>query len=142
MVTKHFPFLTEIPVISEGTMFNFDKPQFKGQEKRNNARVKWMFDQCIKTLSRSMLLSRDHRRFKLLEEQEVAKLVIQILEQSAFERPFYNKTLLRRMFSSYRNGNGAFHRLFTIVLYIELWHWLFLDPDGPIFFNPKGFQCE
>jgi len=142
MVTKHFPFLTEIPVISEGAMFNFDKPQFKGQEKRNNAPVKLMFDECIKMLGRSMLISRDHRRFKLLEEQEVAKLVIQILEQSAFERPFYNKNLLRQIFSSYRNGNGAFHRLFIIVLYIELWHWLFLDRDGPMFFNPKGFQCE
>jgi hypothetical protein len=65
------------------------------------------------------------------------QLVIRILEEKHFDRPFYNKRLLRRLFSAYRNGHVIYHHLFTLVFYIELWHLLFLDEDSPLLFEPK-----
>ncbi len=61
-----------------------------------------------------------------------------MLEEKHFDRPFYNKRLLRRLFSAYRNGHVMYHHLFTIVFYIELWHLLFVDEDSSILFDPRN----
>ena len=71
------------------------------------------------------------------DEHETAGLVIRVLQQKHFDRPIYNKRMLRRMFAAYSAGNGTYHKLFVFVFYIELWHLLFVDEDSPALFNPR-----
>ena len=140
MLRKHFPVLTEVPAFSSNALFRFEREGWK----REHA-------QEAPTAPNSSLLKRWSRRAsKVLgavgvpnyrtrtQEHESAGLVIRILQEKHFERPFYNKRLLRRMFASYRRGNGVYHKLFTFVFYIELWHLLFVDEDSPLLFDPRN----
>ena len=68
------------------------------------------------------------------------EVVVQVLEYKNFDRPFYHKRLLRRLFRAYRNGVVFLHNLFALVFYIELWHLLFVDEDSPLLFNPRASE--
>jgi hypothetical protein len=137
MLRRHFPILTEVPVFSGGSLFRFDSEELGREQARApglGKRLKTWSRRASKVLGAIGVPS----YHTWTEEHEFAGLVIRVLQKKHFDRPFYNKRLLRRLFASYRRGNGAYHKLFTLVFYIELWHLLFLDEDSPLLFEPRN----
>ncbi len=142
MLKKHFPFLTTIPIISGGSTYDFSNPEMKTSKKsttrleRISRRISkvWRFR---KTFNKSTQANRAS-----IGGFNSAQLIIHILEKKNFDRPFYNKQLLRRLFASYRNGNPVYHKLFKLIFYIELWHLLFIDKESDILFCPDNFALS
>lgn len=139
MLKKHFPYLTIVPIISGGSTYDFSDTEMKASKKgvtRLHAITRrlskaWRFRKVLKKAKQTNQAT--------AEGFKSAQLIIHILEKKMFDRPFYNKTLLRRLFASYRNGNAVYHKLFKLVFYIELWHLLFIDEDSDILFCPNNF---
>ncbi len=142
MLRKHFPVLTEVPAFSSNSLFRFDRDGWKREQAQSptpSSLFKRWSRRAFKVLG--AIGVPNYRTYRTrTEEHESAGLVIRILEEKHFDRPFYNKRLLRRLFTSYRRGNGAYHKLFTFVFYIELWHLLFVDEDSPLLFDPSNLQ--
>jgi hypothetical protein len=141
MLRRHFPVLTEVPAFSGSSLFRFDDQELGREQARApgpSKRLKTWSRRASKALG-AIGMPRYRTR---TEEHESAPLVIRVLERKHFDRPFYNKRLLRRLFSAYRAGNGAYHKLFTFVFYIELWHLLFVDEDSPILFGPRNLELS
>jgi hypothetical protein len=142
MLRKHFPILTEVPAFSGGSLFRFDgdeltrqHAQAPGPRRRLREGLKRIAGRASKALG---AIGAPGGRRTRTDERETAELVIRVLEHKNFERPFYNRRVLRRLFAAYRGGNGAYHGLFVLVFYIELWHLLFVDEDSPILFDPRN----
>jgi len=138
LLRKHFPVLAEVPVFSSSSLFRFDSDELSRQHTQvpgMRERLRRIWGRGSKALG-AMGVAGGHRM--RTDEQQSARLVIRILEHKHFDRPIYNKRALRRMFAAYRAGNGAYHKLFVLVFYIELWHLLFVDEDSPMLFNPRG----
>ena len=144
MLRQHFPALTEVPVNSGGFEFRFDADELK-------KRVPPLLGDSKLRLARALLFLKISFTARLSKGQArkgpvlpprlsrlPVELVIEILEHKNFDRPFYNKRLLRRVFRAYRNGVVFLHNLFALVFYIELWHLLFVDEDSPLLFNPRA----
>lgn len=146
MLKEHFPLLAEVPVNSGGYEFKFDSAELQKEELTFLEYVKLRLARALLFLkiSLTMRLSRDRAHNEPTLPSRLSRLpvelVIEILEQKNFDRPFYNKRLLRRLFRAYRNGVVMYHNLFEIVFYIELWHLLFVDEDSPILFDPKNLS--
>ena len=141
MLRKHFPVLTEVPVLSGSSLFRFEGDETRGeyaQASDPSRHLKGWSRRASKALG--AIVGTPGRRTTRTEEHESARLVIRVLEQKHFDRPLYNKRLLRRLFSAYRAGNGAYHKLFALVFYIELWHLLFVDEDSPLLFEPRNVR--
>jgi asparagine synthetase B (glutamine-hydrolysing) len=138
LLRKQFPVLAEVPVFSSSSLFRFDSDELRRQHTDvpgPRERFRGISRRASKALG-ALGVPGGHRM--RTDEQESARLVIRVLEQKYFDRPIYNKRALRRLFATYRAGNGAYHKLFILVFYIELWHLLFVDEDSPILFNPRG----
>jgi asparagine synthase (glutamine-hydrolysing) len=142
LLRKEFPVLAEVPVFSSSSLFRFDSDELRRHHAREPStrerlreRLRGISERAYKALGAMGVPG--GRRMRT-DEQQSARLVIRVLEQKRFDRPIYNKRVLRRLFAAYRAGNGAYHRLFVLVFYIELWHLLFVDKDSPILFNPRG----
>lgn len=139
VLRRHFPILTQVPIVSGGTVFSTQTLQstsasdqlHPGLKKRAKytRKVRRIVGTIVRLFARSG---------KEVESQQAAALVIRILEQRYFDRPIYNTRILRRLFALYRNGNMRFHKLFVVAFYIELWHLLFIDKDSSVLFNPKN----
>ncbi len=142
MLKKHFPYLTTVPIISGGSTYDFNDTEMKTSRKgitRLQAITRriskaWRFRKALKKSSQASQAT--------AEGFKSAQLIIHILEKKMFDRPFYNKKLLQRLFASYRNGNAVYHKLFKLVFYIELWHLLFIDEDSDILFCPNNFALS
>ena len=99
-------------------------------------------------ISLSTWISRNHtREYPALptggyDSRLPPQLVIRVLKEKHFDRPYYNKKLLRRLFAAYRDGHVIYHELFTLVFYIELWHLLFVDADSPLLFHPRNLELS
>jgi hypothetical protein len=138
LLRTQFPVLAEVPVFSSGSLFRFDSDELRRQHGRGASpgeRLNGFLGRASKALGAMGVPGGQRMR---TEEQRSASLVIRVLEQKHFDRPIYNKRALRRMFAAYRAGNGAYHKLFMLAFYIELWHLLFVDEDSPMLFNPRG----
>jgi hypothetical protein len=142
MLRRHFPVLAEVPIFSGNSLFRFDGHELGRQHaevpaprERLKKRLRRMWGRTSKALGAMGVLGARHRT--RTEEHGSASLVIRVLQQKNFDRPIYNKRVLRRLFAAYRAGNGTYHKLFVIAFYIELWHLLFVDEDSPILFNPR-----
>jgi hypothetical protein len=145
MIKKHFPLLAKAPVSSGGYAFHFHSAELEREEPTLLDDLKLRLTRALLLLKVSLTtrLSRGHAFKKLMLPSRLSRLppevVVQVLEYKNFDRPFYNKRLLRRLFRAYRNGVVVYHNLFGLVFYIELWHLLFVDEDSPALFNPKSF---
>ncbi len=147
LLLKHFPFLTRVPVTSGNSTWQFGSD---GVSKRTTKETLGRASTMLTTVWGMLMLdsrlgkgargSRSHRTRPF--EHEAAKLIIPTLERKQFDRPFYNTRLLRRLFAAYRNGNSAYHKLFALVFYIELWHQLFIDDDSSALFNPSDLTIH
>ncbi len=139
LLKKEFAFLTQVPVISGGGVYTFDSDTFKAVYRTRTERVRRALSRAAKVVK---WFSGKYVRnsYRMTEDYESASLIIATMEIKNFERPIYNKRLLRKLFAMYRNGNGLYHRLFTVVFYIELWHLLFIDADSPMLFKPENFE--
>ena len=146
MIKKHFPVLSEVPVNSGGFEFRFDGPELEKEEPTLLDVLKLRLARALLFLKVSFAarLSRGHARKGPALPSRLSRLpvelVIEVLQRKNFERPFYNKRLLRRLFRAYRNGVVAYHNLFALVFYVELWHLLFVDEDSPILFDPRNLH--
>jgi Glutamine amidotransferase domain/Asparagine synthase len=145
MLRRHFPILAEVPIFSGNSLFCFDGNELGRQHARVPAprerlkkRLRQMWGRASKALGAVGVPGARHRT--RTDEHGSASLVISVLQQKNFDRPIYNKWLLRRLFAAYRAGNGTYHKLFVIVFYIELWHLLFVDEDSPVLFNPRDLR--
>ncbi|MDQ3862693.1 MAG: hypothetical protein M3317_04190, partial [Actinomycetota bacterium] len=147
-IREHFPVLAEVPVNSGGYDFRFD-----GAELEKHAAT--LLDYLKLRLARALLfmkisLAGRFSRERVRKEPVVSarlsrlptELVISVLEHKNFDRPFYNKWLLRRLFRAYCNGMVVYHNLFGLVFYIELWHLLFVDGDSPLLFDPGKLRLS
>lgn len=134
------PLLTKIPLISGVSLFNFktDDPDKSNPKKGFLKRILKQVKERIPPGTREILMNFVYKHRGSTNNPRSAELIVYVLQIKNFERPFYNKQLLRRLFESYRKGNLIYHRLFEIVFYIDLWHLLFIDKDSPILFNPKN----
>ena len=138
MLRRHFPVLTEVPAFSGNSLFRFDGNEWK-RENAATPRPRGALTRIAGRVSKALgAIAGMPGHLTRTEEHESAALVIRILEKKHFDRPLYNKRLLRRLFSAYRHGNGAYHKLFTLVFYIELWHLLFVDEDSSLLFDPRN----
>jgi asparagine synthetase B (glutamine-hydrolysing) len=148
VLRRHFPILTEVPVHSGGFMFNFNTDELtrrysiKRRIRRTRKRISKVSRFLQISLSRSMS-GTPIREYPALptggyDSHLPPQLVIRVLEEKHFDRPFYNKRLLRRLFAAYRDGHVMYHELFTNVFYIELWYLLFVDEDSSLLFDPKN----
>jgi hypothetical protein len=138
LLRTQFPVLAEVPVFSSSSLFSFDSDELRRQHGRVSSpgeRLSGILGRASKALGAMGVPGGQRMR---TDEQGSASLVIRVLEQKHFDRPIYNRRALRRMFAAYRAGNGAYHKLFVLAFYIELWHLLFVDEDSPMFFNPRG----
>jgi len=143
MLRKHFPLLAEVPVISGGFEFHFASDELRKQRSvGSRLKLKLARAWLYLRVSASRWTSRtDMRKYSPLAKRPTRlppELLIYVVQKKNFDRPFYNKRLLRRLFTAYRNGLFICHPLFAIVFYIELWHLLFADEDSPILFNPRN----
>jgi asparagine synthetase B (glutamine-hydrolysing) len=139
LMRESFPSLTKVPVISGGSVYYFDK----NYSQLTNEFV----DKTQSSLKQILKGFNVKRKFKSLthtyptkHERHLSRLVISILREQHFDRPFYNREKLSRLFTEYCNGNPLYHDLFMIVFHIELWHLLFQDENSPILFDTKGFE--
>lgn len=140
MLRETFPLLTKVPLISGVSLYDLNsndspknRPAKKGFLKKALKQIKNKLPPGI----REVVMNNVYKYRGQTYDPQTVKLIVHVLSIKDFDRPFYNKTLLRRLFKSYRNGNLIYHRLFEIVFYIDLWHLLFIDKDSPILFNPK-----
>ncbi len=140
MLRETFPLLTKVPLLSGVALYDLNRtdspknrPGKKGLLKKTLKQIKNMLPPGI----REIVMNYVYKYRGLTYDPQSVKLIVHVLSIKNFDRPFYNKVLLRRLFESYRNGNLVYHRLFEIVFYIELWHLLFIDKDSPILFNPN-----
>jgi hypothetical protein len=144
MLRQHFPALTEVPVNSGGFEFRFDNDELKKRDPTLLGDLKLRLARALLFLKISFTarLSKGQARTGPVLPPRLSRLpvelVIEILEHKNFDRPFYNKRLLRRLFRAYRNGVVVYHNLFALVFYVELWHLLFVDEDSPLLFNPRA----
>ena len=115
-----------VPIISGGQALPLDMTMtmcLRQYAEGPQARVKSVLGQFNpKRVVKSAL-----RRPSTQEEREKMQTMLFVLGQTNFDRPFYNTAQLRAMFAAYRDGAMLYHELFTLVLYIELWHLLLLD---------------
>lgn len=131
MLQQHFSFLTEVPAFSGNAVFRFDGDTIRKRPLTARKRIKRMARDMLKPLVASRKSTYDYKS---------SPLIISVLEKTYFDRPIYNKTVLRSLFTQYRRGNARYHHLFKLAFYIELWHMLFLDRDSPIYLNPMNVQ--
>ena len=142
LLRTQFPILAEVPVFSSGSLFRFDGDELRRQHGRGPGPGERL-NQVLGRASKAMgAVGVPGGRRMRTDEQRSATLVIRVLEQKHFDRPIYNKRALRRMFAAYRAGNGAYHKLFMLAFYIELWHLLFVDKDSPMLFDPRGLPRD
>ena len=122
LLKRHFPQLTEVPVVSGGRILPFapERRLEQGWLARNFSRI------------RRLLSAR----------RDSADSIIRILQIRNFDRPFYRRRLLRVLFAFYRRRISILHPLFKAVCYIELWHLLFFDTNSPLRFDPDGLGVE
>jgi hypothetical protein len=148
MIKERFPVLAEVPVHSGGYEFHFDSEELEKRDPSLVEVLKLRLARALLFMKISLLerFSPRHTRDEPIITTRLsrlpAELVILILEHKNFDRPYYNKRLLRRLFKSYRNGMVVYHNLFAIVYYIELWHLLFVDEDSPLLFDPKNLETS
>jgi hypothetical protein len=145
MMRRHFPVLAEVPIFSGNSLFRFDGDELGRQHAQVPALRERLRNRLRRTWGRASKVlgamgTRGVRHRTRTDEHGSASLVIRVLQQKHFDRPIYNKRVLRRLFAAYRAGNGTYHKLFVIVFYIELWHLLFVDEDSPILFNPRDLR--
>lgn len=143
MLKHHFPFLMSVPIISGGAILDFER---KPRARRFVKPLRALKKTLKRVLTSSKLL------YSLLWSSSTAtsasptgpyasmSLIIAVLEQKHFDRPFYNQRLLRWLFTLYRSGRADYHKLFVLVCYIELWHRLFIDDDSPLLFSPQNLK--
>lgn len=146
---RHFPTLTEVPVSSGGFEFYFDSDEMKKRRpatvylKRRLARA-WLYFKASTSSWVSRKRGLEHSSAATAAASRLTRLppelVIHVVDKKNFNRHFYNKRLLRRLFAAYRNGHLIYHELFKIVFYIELWHLLFVDQDSSLLFNPRNLD--
>jgi asparagine synthetase B (glutamine-hydrolysing) len=141
MLRKQFSFLTTIPIISGGVVFDFSsgaKELIKAPAKKRTTVEKIVI--LLRTVAVNavkQLRSKHNNRRGPSANHQQPSIIIGVLEQRLFDRQIYNTRLLRRLFASYRNGNMLYHKLFVLVFYIELWHLLFIDEDSPYSSIPR-----
>lgn len=128
LIREHFPELATVPVISGGAPL-----PLQGQP---HSRVQTWGGQMRGTFKRTAerYISRRELRHLLKqtltkEERGLYSTVIDLFQERDFERPFYRKTALRRMFAAYAAGDLRYHELFRVVCYLELWQRLLIDPN-------------
>lgn len=145
VLREMLPLLTKIPIISGGSQFDFTADDSGKPRSKNKGFLKKTLKQIKQKIPpgiREIIMNYVYNYRESRKDFEAVDLIVYILETKNFERPFYNKVLLRRLFKYYRKGNTIYHRLFEIVFYIELWHLLFIDKDSPILFNPKNLPLS
>jgi hypothetical protein len=143
MLKKNFPTLTKVPIVSGGTFFYFDRRNSVNKLTKTKMLLRRILEPVLKFAKPfvKQILKIFMPRYRSVTNKQVyARLIVGVLEIKHFDRPFYNKTLLRQLFTMYRSGNLIFHKMFVIIFYIELWHLLFIDKDSPILFNPRNLE--
>jgi asparagine synthase (glutamine-hydrolysing) len=141
LLQEAFPFLTKVPIHSGGDLFHFDQPAKSKQRNTPKRGIKGIMRRMFRGC-RWILRNYLQRNERPADVQAAACLIIPVLERKYFDRPFYNKKMLRRLFAAYRNGNMVYHPLFTLVFYIELWHLLFVDKDSSMLFQPHALHMS
>ncbi len=139
LLRQHFPRLTSIPVFSGSTLFHFSNQEFKKTASIGPKRVQRIV-QGLRKAGRRIVPHRVGEPTTLAHNNVATQLVIRIISIKHFDRPFYNRWLLRRLFAAYCKGDRLYHNLFMLVFYIELWHLLYIDQDSPLLFNPRNLE--
>ncbi len=140
MLRETFPLLTKVPLISGVSLYDLNSNDSPKNRPAKKGFLKKLLKQIKNRLPpgvREVVMNNVYKYRGQTYDPQSVKLIVHVLSIKNFDRPFYNKVLLRRLFNSYRNGNLVYHRLFEIVFYIDLWYLLFIDKDSPISFNPK-----
>jgi hypothetical protein len=131
LIQAHFPHLLAVPLSSGGVSVR----HASGLRARLDASLGRARAEIIRA-SRRYSLSKRVRRItsKPLKSRdgELAQQIADQLDGCAFDRPFYNTDELRRSYARYQRGDIMQHELFTLVLYLELWHRMFLDDPSKL----------
>lgn len=130
VLKQSFPQLIQTPIVSGSSVFSFGERTSEQKPASKSGRLRKLSRRSKKILRTlgGIVAPRSAQNHQP-GQREAARLVISILQATTFDRPCYNTRLLQRLFAAYRKGNLTYHKLFTMVLYIELWHALFLDKN-------------
>lgn len=143
LLKTHFPRLTTVPIISGGALLSHSGQPAARKFARPRQQIKKILKRGLSTGKLiAGLLWRRSRSPQISPPAKYAamNLIIAVVEQKHFDRPFYNQRLLRRLFGQYRQGRVGYHKLFVLVCYIELWHRLFIDDDSHLLFTPQNLE--